>query len=377
MAAPSPAGPLFLGHDIYRNSTYGSRHPLAIPRVPAVIDLCRALGWLDGASYRTSPRARPAALHAFHTPAYVAALQAAEAAQAVSDDTRRRHGLGTLSNPVYPEMFRRPATSAGGALLAAELVAHGGTVFHPAGGTHHGLPDRANGFCFLNDPVLAIMALRRLGVDRVAYVDIDAHHCDGVAHAFADVPEVLMVSTHEAGRWPFTGALDDRLCGNALNLPMERGAGDGDATLALDAVILPAVQAHRPGAIVLQCGSDALAEDPLSRLEWTNAAHRRAVAALMGLGIPMLVTGGGGYNPWSVARCWSGIWAVVSGQEIPERLDPQVQAVLRALSWNRRAGQRPPEHWFTTLADPPGAPDILDSTRASVAALRAQLNAVI
>ena len=111
--------PLFLGNDIYRGSTFGRRHPLAIPRVPTVTDLSRALGWLGPHNYRTSPRLRPAALTAFHTPDYVAALQAAEASQTVTDEVRRRHGLGTLSNPVYPEMFRRPATGAGGALLAA------------------------------------------------------------------------------------------------------------------------------------------------------------------------------------------------------------------------------------------------------------------
>ena len=119
----SPLPTLFLGAEIYRGSTYGSAHPLAFPRVPTVIDLSRALGWLPREVYRTSPRIRPAGLMAFHTPAYISALQAAEASQSVTAEIRERHGLGTLSNPVYPEMFRRPATSAGGALLAADLVA--------------------------------------------------------------------------------------------------------------------------------------------------------------------------------------------------------------------------------------------------------------
>ena len=106
---------LFIGSEIYRGSTYGGRHPLAIPRVSTVIDLCRALGWLPPGRWRTSPRAKPEALAAFHTPAYVAALIAAEAAQDAPPEVRARHGLGTAANPVFPEMFRRPATGAGGA----------------------------------------------------------------------------------------------------------------------------------------------------------------------------------------------------------------------------------------------------------------------
>jgi acetoin utilization protein AcuC len=125
----------------------------------------------------------------------------------VGEEDRARHGLGTTANPVFPEMFRRPATGVGGVMLAAELLASGvGAVHVPGGGTHHAFPDRANGFCYLNDPVFAVLSLRARGFRRVAYVDIDAHHCDGVEFAFRDEPEVLVLSTHEEGRWPRTGA---------------------------------------------------------------------------------------------------------------------------------------------------------------------------
>ncbi|MGR3699955.1 MAG: acetoin utilization protein AcuC, partial [Roseovarius sp.] len=113
--------PVFIGSDIYRGSSYGARHPLSIPRVPTVIDLCRALGWLPQSQYRTSPRAKPQALTAWHTPAYIAALQAAETSGQVTPHIRARHQIGTLSNPIFPEMFRRPATAAGGSLLATDL----------------------------------------------------------------------------------------------------------------------------------------------------------------------------------------------------------------------------------------------------------------
>ena len=363
-------GARFIGSEVYRASSYGSWHPLRIPRVSTVMDLARALGWLAGA-YLPSPRAKPEALELWHTPAYVAALVRAEAEGSVDAATRERHGLGTTANPVFGEMFRRPATSAGGVMLAAELVAGGGVVHVPGGGTHHAFPDRAGGFCYLNDPVLCLLSLRRLGLRRLAYVDIDAHHCDGVEHGFAADPEVLLVSVHEEGRWPFTGALEDRGCGNVFNLPVPRGFNDTEMEAVLEGLILPRLQGFRPEAVVLQCGADAVAEDPLSRLALSNAAHRRVAGALMALAPRLIVLGGGGYNPWSVARCWTGVWGVLSGRELPERLPAAAEAVLRGLHWpNARGGRNPPEGWFTTLADPPREGPLRAEVRERLAVLR-------
>lgn len=345
--------PLFLGSEIYRGSSYGARHPLAIPRVPTVIDLARALGWLPPDRYRTSPRAKPEALTAFHTPAYVDALMRAEADQTVTDGTRTRHGLGTLSNPVYPEMFRRPATGAGGAMLAAELVRDGGVVHVPGAGTHHGMPDRAAGFCYLNDAVLGLLAWCDQGLTNILYLDLDAHHGDGVELAFHDDPRVFTVSIHEDGRWPHTGRLGDRAGGHARNLPVPEGFCDAEMDWLLRHAILPLIRHLRPQAIMIQCGADAIEEDPLSRLALTNAAHRAVVAAVMPLAPRLIVTGGGGYNPWGVARCWAGIWATLNRLPIPPRLPPRAEAVLRGLSWSRAAGRDPPAHWLTTLADAP------------------------
>ena len=311
------------------------------------------MGWLGPDQYRPSPRAKARALTIWHTPDYIAALQRAEAEQSVSAEVRDRHALGTVSNPVYPEMFRRPATAAGASLLAGELLAQGGVIHHPGGGTHHGLPDRAAGFCFLNDAVLAILSLRRAGARRIAYVDIDAHHCDGVEHAFAGDPETLLVSVHEDRRWPFTGPLDADGGGNCLNLPVPRGLNDTEMDAVRERLILPAVDGFAPDAIVLQCGADAVTEDPLSRLTLSNNAHWAVLRGLMALHRPrLLVLGGGGYNPWSVGRLWTGVWATLNGHEIPARLPPAAEDVLRGLVWtNARAGRNPPEHWFTTLRD--------------------------
>ena len=346
------ANPVFIGSEIYRGSSYGARHPLRVPRVSTVMDLARALDWLPPDRFRSSPRATPAALSAWHSPAYVTALQQAETAGVVTDEVRARHHLGTLSNPVFSQMFRRPATGVGGMMLAAELVRDGGAVHVPGGGTHHGLPDRANGFCYLNDLVFGILALRHHGITRVAYVDIDAHHCDGVAHAFADDPDVLMISVHEEGRWPFTGTLDEAGCGNAFNLPVPAGFNDTEMRMVLDRLILPRVAAHGAQAVILQCGADALTEDPLSRLTLSNNAHRAVARALRDMSPRFILTGGGGYNPWSVGRLWTALWADLSGYSIPDRLPPAAQAVLRALDWGGGGRPAPTEALLTTLADP-------------------------
>ena len=292
----------------------------------------------------------------FHDAGYVEALRRGERDQALPEALRQAHNLGKLENPIHDTMYSRPATSAGAMLAAADLLATadpGGRaiVYSPAGGTHHGRPDRASGFCYLNDLALALLRLLDLGMTNIFYVDFDAHHGDGVQDAFADDSSVFTLSIHEDGRWPFTGTLDDRAGGHARNVPVPRHFNDQELDLIVDKVVMPIGRALRPEIVVIQCGADSLADDPLSRLELTNTALWRAVGRTAALADKVLVTGGGGYNPWSVARCWTGVWATLNGIDIPERLPQAAEAVLRALTWSRAAGRNPPEHWFTTLAD--------------------------
>lgn len=364
--------PLLIGSEIYRGSTYGPKHPLAIPRVSTTLDLIHALGWVEAAQYHDSPRATPQQLQRFHTADYVAALQRAEATQTVTPEDRERFRIGADGNPVYREIFRRPSTSAGGVLLAAQLTAAGGVVHVPGGGTHHGRADRAAGFCYVNDAVLGLLDWRDQGLSPLLYIDIDAHHGDGVQDAFHDDPDVFTLSVHEEGRWPFTGGLGDRAGGHAANIPVPAGFNDSEMTWVLHEAILPIVRRLRPAGIMLQCGADALEEDPLSRLALSNNAHRAVVGALKGLAPRLIVLGGGGYNPWSVARCWAGVWAELNGHAVPERLPPAAEQVLRGLSFHRAAGRNPPEHWFTTLADAP-RPGVVRAVvrRAASAALGA------
>ena len=344
--------PVFFGSEIYRGSSYGHWHPLRVPRVSTTIDLCRALGWLPRDQFLTSPRAKPSALSAWHDPDYLSALVAAERDQDLPAEEKARFHLGTPSNPIFPEVYRRPATGAGASLAAGERLRHPGVIYHPGGGTHHGLPDRANGFCYLNDCVLAILSLRRSGLNRIAYIDIDAHHPDGVAHAYGHDPDVLLMSVHEDGRWPRTGDLSDHGAGTQVNIPVPAGLNDTEFAALRDEVILPWVSAFRPEAIVLQCGSDAVTEDPQSRLALSNNAHWDMVRAIMPMTDRFLVLGGGGYNPWSVGRLWSGVWATLNGFDIPAILPEAGQKVLRDLTWARGPSLRPfdpPEAWTTVL----------------------------
>lgn len=366
-----PDRPLFIGSEIYRRSRYGTWHPLSIPRVSTTIDLGRAMGWLPDAVYHDSPQATAAQLARFHHPDYVTALARAEAEQCVGSEESRRFNIGTVENPLFPEIFSRPATAAGGSILAARrLIERGGTVYHPAGGTHHGRPGRASGFCYLNDPVLAILGLLDGGLSRVYYVDLDAHHGDGVQDAFAHDDRVFTVSVHESPRWPFTGPVEDRAGGTARNLPVPAGFNDTELAYVVETALLPLGRGWRPQAAVIQCGADALADDPLSRLDLSNRALWDAVGALMGLAPRLLVLGGGGYNPWSVGRCWAGVWATLNGID-PGTAEPNAaaEAVLRGLSWSRRQGRNPPEHWFTTLADPPRPGPLRDAVKRVVEAV--------
>lgn len=362
--------PLFIGSDIYRQSRYGAQHPLGIPRVSAVIDLCRALGWLPDEAYVDSPRATPDQLARFHDREYIAALMQAEAEQAVSEEASRRYNIGRNGNPVFGEVFSRPATACGASLKAAELLHEGGIVYSPAGGTHHGRKGHASGFCYFNDPVLAILAFLDQGLS-VYYVDVDAHHADGVQDALAGDRRVHIVSIHEADRWPYTGAAGDRGGGNTCNLPVPAGLNDSEFAHLVDTVVVPLGRSLRPDVVVLQCGCDGLADDLMSKLALSNGALWRCVRQVMGLAPRLLVLGGGGYNPWSVARCWSGVWATLNGLSIPERLPQAGEAVLRGLQWNRRRSEPRPPHWFTTLADPPNEGRV----RAEIAALAAMVTA--
>lgn len=345
--------PLFFGGEIFRRRGYPDGHPLAIARIGPVIDLARLLGWLPDGQYRESPMASQDELARFHDRDYIAAVRRSQDAGVVSAADRARFNLGTLENPWFETMYDRAAICCGGSIAAARAVRGGGIAYAPAGGTHHAQRARAGGFCYFNDPVLAICALLDSGLTRVFYADIDGHHGDGVQAAFAGDDRVFLASVHEAGRWPHTGGLADRGGGNVRNLPVPAGLNDSEMDVVVAQAFRPLAVRQRPDAVVITCGADALADDPLTKLALSNAALWRAAAALIALAPRAVVLGGGGYNPWATVRCWAGLWATLNGRAIPARLPAAAEALLRGLSWDFDDGEGRPESWFTTLADAP------------------------
>jgi acetoin utilization protein AcuC len=345
---------IFVGSDIYRLPVFAPPHPLAIPRAMLVTDLCVALGWLDKSYYIDSPIASVEALCRFHSPAYIAALRRAEAELDLPPELRQATRIGADSNPIHQAVFRRPATSAGGALLAATQTASGGAVFAPGVGNHHGRPDRASGFCFVNDIALAIMRWREGGLRRIAYLDLDVHHGDGVEAAFAADPDILTISVHQAGAWPRTGTAS-RPADGVWNFPLPHHTNDSEFSLLIDEVILPLIAAHHTEAIFFLPGADALGDDPVGKFSLSNNAIWHALRVVRPLAPRLIVGGGGGYNPYALARCWAGLWGILTGRPIPEILPPAAQEVLRGVKYFRAAGRNPPALWLTTLRDAPNS----------------------
>jgi len=350
---PGERSAVFIGSDLCRAPGFGDNHPLAIPRVASVMQLCAVLGWLEAGEFRSSPQATVEQLRRFHSREYLAALAAADASGIASIEARERFAIGTRENPLFPGVFARAATAVGGSMLAAQLALEGRVAFHPAGGTHHGRPARASGFCYLNDPVFALQRLAEAGLTRILYVDLDAHHGDAVQDAVREDQRMHTISIHEAGRWPFTGAAGDRGGGRSYNYPVPKGFNDAELLFLMKEAVLPQAMRLRPEAVVITCGTDALAGDPLSGLLLSNGALWSAVEALVALTPVAVVLGGGGYNPWTLARCWTGLWARLSGRGIPLSLPPAARRILEGLSCDLIEEDMRDPAWLTTLADTP------------------------
>ena len=364
----------FVSSEIYRATGYRGNHPLAIQRIGTVLSLCEQLGWLsDAEPYIDSPSAGLDELLRFHDQGYVSAMLRAEATGLVPQAVRETYRIGTMENPVFKGLFERASTSVGGSILAAELAAKGGIAYHPSGGTHHGMRDRASGFCFFNDPVFAILTLLDKGKARVLYVDLDAHHGDGVEVAFADDDRVMTLSVHEENRWPYTGTQSSA---TARNLPVPRAMNDSEFDLLMREAVLPIAKDFAPEAVVITCGADALLGDPLSSLALSNGCLADAVMQLTTLTPSTVVLGGGGYNPWTVARLWTLLWGRISGRTLPETLPETSTALLHSLDCDLVEEDDRNTAWFTTLIDPRNDGPVRDHFRAIAEAARAPRDAV-
>ena len=338
-------------HPIFRAPAFGSHHPLSTGRQGAVLDLIEALGWRDGSVVFEPDLLDRSVLERFHDPAYLDAFERAATANLASPEDRRDFNLGTMECPIFPGLWDRARATVGGSILAAQLALKGYVVFHPGGGTHHGRPDRASGFCYLNDPVFAIQTLLDAGTVRVVYVDFDAHHGDGVQDMLAADGRVSFISIHEEGRWPGTGHLDDRLGGRAFNIMVPRGLNDSEFDCLVQRIVLPVIERLAPAGMVMTLGADALRGDPLSTMMLSNVALWRAAEACVARSGQAVILGGGGYNPWTTARLWAGLWGRLRGEELPSALPDKAQAVLAKLECDLIDAEDREAGWLTTLAD--------------------------
>ena len=358
--------PVYIGNEIFRRPAFSGNHPLNIMRHSTVFDLVSALGWLPDDSYRESEPASEEELLAFHHRDYVEALREADRTGKVAPEIRQRHHIGTMANPLFPNLFLRARTAVGGSMLAANLACQNHVAFHPAGGTHHGRPDRASGFCFFNDPVFAILQLIGNGKQRILYIDLDAHHGDGVENAFVDDERVTTISIHEEKRWPYTGKADDHPGKAVHNLPVPAEFNDSEFEFLIEHAVLPVASGLQPDALVLCCGADCLAGDPLSKMRLTNVALWNAIERLVGLDVATVILGGGGYNPWTVARYWAGIWGRLNQFEIPTRLPDEAAGILAGLECDLVDEDEIEKCWTTTLADEPNTGVVRDSVKSLV-----------
>ena len=313
--------------DAWTRFDYGPQHPLRMERLGLTWRLMEAYGLtaLPGATVSAPEPAPESALAVYHGTEYLQMLKAANGGQA--PELAERFGLGPGDNPVFPGLWDAARLCAAGSILAADLVASGGAdrVFHFAGGLHHAMPSRASGFCYVNDAVLAILRLRAHGW-RVLYVDIDAHHGDGVQHAFYGDPAVLTISTHERGDYlfPGTGFVEEAGvgagAGYSVNLPLEPFTESSVYLLAFEQVVPPLFGAFRPDVVVAQLGIDSHRTDPLTHLALDIQGFARAVTRITELSPKLVCLGGGGYDLPNVARAWTAAWAVLNGVELPATL---------------------------------------------------------
>lgn len=343
----------FLYTEKYFAYNYGLSHPLRIERLKLTYDLCKAydLFKLPDADLVETRPASEAEILRFHTPDYVEVLTRASRSE-ISIDLP--HGIGPGDNPVFPGVWEWSQLHTGASLQCAELVSEGKAriAFNIAGGLHHASASRASGFCYVNDPVLAIDYFLDRG-KRVMYLDIDAHHGDGVQWAFYEDANVLTISFHQHGRtlFPGTGGLSEIGRGEgegyAVNVPMLPGTDDHVFWEGFKRVVPRLTEAFKPDVVVSQLGVDTFMDDPLASLELTTHGFCKVIAYLTEKAPAWVALGGGGYNPSNVARAWTLAWAMMNDIELSDDL-PETMA--EALLTGGARGQklhdpRHKSHW--------------------------------
>lgn len=314
----------FVYSDRFSSYYYGSTHPMKPVRLRLTYELIEALGLaaLPGSTVVEARKAVEKEILLFHTNEYLRVLKEANGGIIPVDGPA--HGLGFGDNPVFKGVYDWSCYSTGASVQAASLVESGkaGIAFNIAGGLHHAMPGRASGFCYINDAAVAIKHLISLG-KRVVYVDIDAHHGDGVEYAFYDTDRVLTISIHESGQWlfPGTGLVTDTGIGEgrgySVNMPLPPGTCDELYLKVFDAVVPPFIEAFKPDILVTQLGVDSFETDPITHLSLTTQSFELMVRRFRSFGLPWVALGGGGYDLSNVSRAWTLAWAIMNGVEAP------------------------------------------------------------
>lgn len=358
-----------LGYDL-------GEHPLDPVRLRLTMALAEAYHVLDRPGVTVVPpvaAATDAELGLVHRADYIAAVKAAP-----EDPFFSGYGLNTADNPVFDHMHEASALIAGATLTAARAVWAGeqNRAVNIAGGLHHAMPARASGFCVYNDPAIAIADLLAKGAERIAYVDIDVHHGDGVQAAFYDDPRVLTISLHESpiSLFPGTGFPDEiggpQAEGSAVNVALPPGTNDKGWLRAFHATVPGLLRSFRPQVLFTQCGADPHRLDPLANLRLSVDGQRAAYLALRDLAEEVahgrwVATGGGGYAlVEAVPRAWTHLLAVLTGDPLdPATLIPQEWITLaQKLCPQRIAPQRMTDDGDVRYEpwDPDGEPTPLD-----------------
>jgi len=273
----------------------------------------------DGRIEVAPRKASLAELKKFHADRYLQELQRVAGGDLTVEGFYM--GLGGLETPVFKDLFDYGAWACGAGLVAADLLLSGQAdiAFNLLGGFHHAMPERAAGFCYLNDVVLAGIKLAEAG-KRVLCLDVDAHHGDGTQVAFYQRKDVTTISMHETGRTLFPwGGFENEIGegpgrGYNVNIPLPPETYDEAFLTAFDSVVVPLVEFYRPDVIVLELGMDILAGDPLTHLRMTNNVVVEVLEQLLRFNRPMLVAGGGGYHVENTVRGWALAWRTCCGE---------------------------------------------------------------
>jgi len=305
-------------------------HPLRPERLGLTFELMDAYDIFDrpGIGWQEARQAEQRLLLKVHSKECVDVTRALSAGKRVENPWR--YGLDTPDNPIFPGMYDASALCVGGTVLAADLVMDGETevAFNIGGGLHHAHRNRAAGFCVFNDPAIAIIhVMERAGGDaKVAYIDIDAHHGDGVQETFYESNRVLTISVHETGRYlfPGTGAVEETGArdgvGYSVNVPLAPYTDDETYVWAFREVAPPLVHVFQPDFLVTQLGADTHYRDPLTHMALTVSGYEEVVRTIKALPGKWLACGGGGYDLQVVPRAWTLAFAVMGDLELPDEI---------------------------------------------------------